>query len=103
MDIAGVLYAGNDPDYQTSLRSLMDIGRRTQLDLTIRAVGALPSPSVPAYGALDVRVAHSFTDRLELALAGYNLLDRTHVEFINPALPPSNAPRSVLLSLRWRR
>ena len=44
-DVFGVAFAGNDPEWQLSLRSLMDFGERTQFDLTMRYVSELSSPS----------------------------------------------------------
>ncbi|MBL8547901.1 MAG: TonB-dependent receptor [Hyphomonadaceae bacterium] len=101
-DVFGVGFAGNDPDVQASLRSLMDFGERTQFDLAIRYVGDLPSPSVPSYVGVDARIGYRVTDRLELSIAGYNLLDEGHVEFINPSLPPRETSRSFFISARWR-
>jgi iron complex outermembrane receptor protein len=101
-DVFGVDYAGNDPDYQVTLRSLMDVGRRTTLDVSMRAIDSLPSPAVPAYTAVDVRLNFRVTDNLEIGIGGYNLLDDSHVEFINPSLPASTFSRSFFASARWR-
>jgi iron complex outermembrane receptor protein len=45
-DVFGVAFAGNDPNLQLSLRSLMDLGVRVQLDVTSRYFCELPSPAV---------------------------------------------------------
>jgi iron complex outermembrane receptor protein len=100
-DVFGVNFAGNDPEAQASVRSLMDIGERTQLDLTLRYVDDLPSPSIPSYVTADARIGYRVNDHLELSITGYNLLD-DHVEFINPALPPQEVSSSVFISARWR-
>ncbi|MFZ2032043.1 MAG: TonB-dependent receptor [Vitreimonas sp.] len=101
-DVFGVAFAGNDPSVQATIRSLMDINRRTQFDVALRYVGELPSPEVPSYVALDARIGFRLTDHLELSVAGYNLLDEGHVEFINPSLPPRESLRSFFISARWR-
>ncbi|GAM97837.1 tonB-dependent receptor [alpha proteobacterium U9-1i] len=101
-DVFGVQFAGNDPSYQMTLRSLMDVGSRTELDVAMRAIDELESPVVPAYIAVDARVGYQLTDDVELSIAGYNLTDDGHVEFINPSLPPSSSPRSFFVSARWR-
>lgn len=101
-DVFGVDFAGNDPKAQGTLRSLMDLSPRTALDVAVRAVGALPSPRVPAYVAVDMRLGFQLTDHLELSAAGYNLFD-DHVEFINPSLPARESRRSLFVSLRWRQ
>jgi iron complex outermembrane receptor protein len=101
-DVVGVGFAGNDPKTQATLRSLMDIGQRGEFDVSFRSIGALPSPHVAAYSAVDMRVGVRVSDQLELSLTGYNLFD-DHVEFINPSLPAREATRSFFVSLRWRR
>lgn len=101
-DVPGVAYAGNDPDYQFTLRSLMDLGRRAELDLSMRAIDELPSPVVPSYVTVDARLGYRLTDNVEVSLTGYNLTGESHVEFINPALPANSYSRSFFLSARWR-
>ncbi|MDZ4690282.1 TonB-dependent receptor plug domain-containing protein [Terricaulis sp.] len=102
-DVFGVDFAGNDPNLQLSLRSLMDIGDRIQLDLSGRYVSELPSPQVDAYVAVDARIGLRITDHFELSIAGYNLLDGDgRSEFINPSLPPIEIERSLFISARWR-
>jgi iron complex outermembrane receptor protein len=101
-DVPGVAFAGNDPELQLSLRSLMDFGERTEFDLTARYVSELPSPRVDEYVALDARLGFRLTDNIDLSVAGYNLLDDGRSEFINPSLPPIEVSRSVFVSARWR-
>jgi iron complex outermembrane receptor protein len=101
-DVAGVDFAGNDPKMQATLRSLVDINPRTQFDVSVRYVGELPDPEVPAYVAVDMRLGYRLTDHFEISLAGYNLFDDEHVEFINPSLPAQTSPRSFFLTARWR-
>lgn len=101
-DVTGVGFAGNDPTVQATLRSLIDINQRTQFDVAARYVAALPDPRVPAYIAVDMRLGYQLSDHFELSLAGYNLFDDEHVEFINPGLPAQESPRSFFLTARWR-
>ncbi|MET0544814.1 MAG: TonB-dependent receptor [Caulobacterales bacterium] len=101
-DIGGVALAGNDPKAQATLRSLMDVGSRTELDASVRAVSELPDPKVSAYVAVDLRLGYRVTDELELSVTGYNLFDK-HAEFINPSLPVAEFSRSVFFSARWRQ
>ena len=98
-DIAGIAAAGNDPRLQARLRSSLDLPHDVELDLDVRHVGELPSPRVPAYAAVDVRVRWRPTPRLELGLEGHNLTGG-HVEFGNPATAPE-FDRAVRASLRW--
>src|SRR5262249_39952099 len=101
-DVTGVGFAGNDPTLQATVRSLIDLNPRTQFDVAMRYVSELPSPEVPAYVAVDMRLGYQLNEHLEISLAGYNLFDDEHVEFINPSLPAQSSPRSFLLSARWR-
>ncbi|HYF18736.1 MAG TPA: TonB-dependent receptor [Ramlibacter sp.] len=91
---------GNDPRYQWTLRSSLDFARRGEFDVLVRRVGALPSPVVPAYTAVDARIGWSVTPALRLALLGRNLFDRRHVEFNAPAAA-SEIERRLLLQATW--
>jgi len=101
-DIFGVQFAGNDPSYQASLRSSMDVTDSVALDVDLRAIDDLSSPHVPGYAEADVRLAWRVSDTLELAVTGANLLHARHTEFINPSLPAQEIPRSIDVSARWR-
>jgi iron complex outermembrane receptor protein len=101
-DIFGVQFAGNDPSYQASLRSSMDVLKNVELDVDLRAVDDLTSPHVAGYVEADVRLGWRVTDALELAVVGSNLLHARHTEFVNPSLPTEEIPRSVTASARWR-
>ncbi|HMG58346.1 MAG TPA: TonB-dependent receptor, partial [Burkholderiales bacterium] len=92
--------AGNDPAHQWLLRSSFDLPASTELDIGLRRVGALPNPTVPAYSALDMRIAWRLRRELELSVVGQNLLDSGHVEFGNPATA-SEMARGAYLKLKW--
>jgi len=102
-DVFGVSFSGNDPRYQSQLRSSMDLPRGFAVDVWLRNVGGLKSPAVPSYLEADVRVAWEATDELELSLDGQNLLHERHLEFVNPSIAPSEIPRSLMLTARWTR
>jgi iron complex outermembrane recepter protein len=92
--------AGNDPAHQWLLRSSFDLPNRTELDIGVRRVGALPNPSVPAYTAVDVRYAWRLLRELELALVGQNLFASSHAEF-GSAATRSEMARGAYAKLRW--
>jgi iron complex outermembrane recepter protein len=100
-DVFGVSFAGNDPRYQSQLRSSMDLPRRFAMDAWLRNVGGLKSPKVHSYLEADVRIAWQATDKLELSLDGQNLLHERHLEFVNPSIAPTEIPRSLTLAARW--
>lgn len=102
-DLFGTAFAGNDPRYRWMLRSSVDLGRRTAVDLSLRGVGKLESPAVDAYVEADLRVGWTISEALELALVGQNLLAEQHREFANAPVPPTEVPRSMSVSVRWTR
>jgi iron complex outermembrane receptor protein len=93
----GVQQIADDPKYQASIKSSMNLGRAFSLDADLRYVSDLPDPRIPAYFELNARVGWNLTSRLQLAIAGFNLLQARHQE-----LPGgTEIPRSVLAELRW--
>lgn len=93
--------AGNDPHHKMTLRSSMNLGPRSELDINLRSVAALPNPAIPSYTALDIRWAWQFSKDLELSLTGFNLLDRRHLEF-GSATTRGEIARSFLVKLLWK-
>src|SRR5438552_3327161 len=99
-DTLGVSAAGNDPAHQWLLRSSFDLPNRTELDIGVRRVGALPNPSVPAYTAADIRFAWQLLRELEIALVGQNLFASSHAES-GSAATRSEMARGAYVKLRW--
>jgi iron complex outermembrane receptor protein len=92
--------ATSDPSHHWMLRSSYDVAAGQELDLTLRHVGALARPAVPAYTAVDLRYGWRLHKALELALVGQNLFDPHHAEF--GAAPGRHSyERAVLLKLVW--
>jgi len=100
-DFTGPSAEGNDPKYQWTLRSSINITDTQEFDLSVRRVGALPDPAVPAYTALDARFGWQVQHNVELSLTGQNLLGPQHIEFGAPATA-SEIGRSLFLKLLWR-
>ncbi len=50
----------------------------------LRYVGKLPSPFDDDYTELSARFAFQASEKLELSLSGFNLLDDTHQEYVAP-------------------
>jgi iron complex outermembrane receptor protein len=99
--LLGVAQAGNDPTNQASLRSSMDIGQRGTFDLHFRHTDSLPSPDTRGYYELNARFGWRWTQSLEVAIAGSDLLHRRHVEYRPTA--GEAIGRSVVAELRWAR
>jgi iron complex outermembrane recepter protein len=92
---------GANPSTWAILRSALDLGPRTEFDVTLRYVGALSQPIVPSYTALDLRLGWQLRSNLELSLAGQNLLDAGHAEFTDIATR-TDFRRAVFLKLECR-
>ena len=98
--LPGVEQQGNDPEYQASLKSSMNLGSNTRLDLAFRHVGARPKPHVPDYVELDVHVSYNLSPQLQLSLTGRNLLHARHQEL--QATEANPVTRKILAGLQWR-
>jgi iron complex outermembrane receptor protein len=91
---------GNDPRRTASLRSLWNVSREHELDLTGRYMGALPNPKVPSYSLLDARWGWRLSRELELSLLVANAFNREHVEF-TPITQAALLGRAYFLKVTW--
>jgi iron complex outermembrane receptor protein len=98
-----VLYqhAGDDPKHQIFLRSSMNLTPRVEFDVSLRAIDELPDPEVSSYVGLDARVGWHVSDHLDLALAGFNLLDDRHPE-TGTLAERKELRRSAYLRADWK-
>jgi len=96
--IVGVRQAGNDPSSRVYLKSSMDL-RHFTVDFMVRNVGALPDPALGDYTELNVRIGWRASEKLELAIKGFNLLNDIHLEYPSPQ--GQAIPRSVMAELRY--
>jgi iron complex outermembrane receptor protein len=92
---------GNDPQNQFLIQSLLNLPAHLQLDATFRYVDTLPSPVVPDYFALDVRLGWEPLRNLEFSVVGQSLLDPQHPEF-GPSTTRQEIPRSIFGKVTWR-
>lgn len=98
---SGVSALGNDPSHQWMLRSAFDLTPRHEFDVMVRHIGALPSPTVPDYTAVDARLGWRARRDVELSLTVQNLFDSKHPEFGSPATR-SEFERGIFLKMLWR-
>lgn len=91
----------NDPKYQVTLRSAFNPTERIDVDMSVRRVGRLPNPIVPAYTAVDARIGWRVNRDVDLSLALENLTDQRHIEFGNPA-QTTVFGRAAFLKLAWK-
>jgi len=81
LDLTAGASLGQDPGYQFSLRSQMTLPRGVLLDAGLRAVDGIETPTpVRGYVEADARLAFRLTDKVELYVAGENLLHDHHYE-----------------------
>jgi iron complex outermembrane receptor protein len=92
----------SDPSHYWSVRSSHDLGSHQEFDVTLRHVGALPRPAVPAYTAVDARYGWRIRPGLELSIIGQNLFDPRHAEF-GAAPQRSEHERALAVRVVWTR
>jgi iron complex outermembrane recepter protein len=90
----------SDPNHYWSVRSSYDLGGGHEFDITLRHVGALPKPAVPAYTAVDARYGWRIGPGLDVSVIGQNLFDPGHAEFGAPATR-SEYERALAVRLVW--
>jgi iron complex outermembrane receptor protein len=74
----------SDPAHYWQVRSSFDLPAGQEFDVTVRHVGALPQPAVPAYTAVDARWGWRIRPGVELSVIAHNLCDPRHAEFGAP-------------------
>jgi iron complex outermembrane receptor protein len=101
--VRAVDYAGgDDPGYELSFRSSMDLPHDVEFDFGIQVVDKLPDPVVEGYVQANARIAWHVTPAVELSLSGTNLLASYQIEAITPGTAPLEVQRSIYLGLRWK-
>jgi iron complex outermembrane receptor protein len=101
-DLNNATSESNDPENQLLLQSTFDVTRNLELDWVARYVDRLPSPRVPSYVSLDLRIGWRVGNNIELSLVGQNLLDGEHPEFIPASPSPREIERSFYARFSWR-
>jgi iron complex outermembrane receptor protein len=111
VDATGASNETADPQQQFQLRSSTDLPRNLAFDAALRWVDTLHinnSPTggpmvgrVPSYFELDSRLAWHATKRLELSIAGQNLLHEHHPEYGFPSKTREEIERSVFGQVSW--
>jgi iron complex outermembrane recepter protein len=95
--------AGDTPEHQFSIRSFVSLKRNLDWDTSVFFVGQLADGPIPAYTRVDTRVGWRIGERLELSIAGQNLLRPFHVEFANAfEVNATQTERSVVGKVTWQ-
>ena len=74
-------FEGNDPEFQWSLRSHIDLPSNWEFDQMLYYVGSLKSQQVRSYFRLDLRLGWRPAKNVEVSLVGQDLLDHQHQEW----------------------
>ncbi len=74
-------FEGNDPEFQWSLRSHIDLPSNWEFDQMLYYVGSLKSQQVRSYFRLDLRLGWRPAKKVEFSLVGQDLLDHQHQEW----------------------
>lgn len=103
---------GSSPRHQVSLRTGLDLGNNLRLNLWSRYRDRLKNASPQAYTlgkeihdylTLDANLIWEPRPGLELMLAGKNLFDSRHLEFIQESFtPPTEIERSIYGKISWK-
>jgi len=92
------------PQNLAFVHSSMDLPGAIELDLVVRYVDTVPAFDVDNYLELDARAAWRPSERLELFVAGSNLLEAHHQEYFPKyiGILPVDVQRSVYAGVTWR-
>lgn len=105
-DASFVTAQNKSPQHQFNVRSHWNINAQWEMDNIFYYVDEInPSAtvSIPDYLRFDTRIAYKYSDGVEIAVVGQNLLDDSHSEFTPFAYySRTDVPRSVYGSLSLR-
>lgn len=90
----------NDPEYQRTLRSSLELPGPSRLDVNIRYISKLPNPAVPSYTAVDAFYGWQINEEFEISLSLQNMFDKEHIEFDAPDASREHE-RKAFLKLTW--
>ena len=99
---------GVSPEHRMSLRGSISLRQALDLDFWFRyvdsnfAVGEKKATTISAYTTLDLRLAWRPCKQLELSLVGQNLLQDSHLEYVNENQTlPTTIDRSMYGKASW--
>jgi iron complex outermembrane receptor protein len=100
--VALPIFAGA-PRHHVTVQGLATLPRRIEVDPVYRYVSERAGQGIPAYHAFDLRVGIPLTRGFSLAIAGQNLFDGHHPEWLREPGPAVEIRRSAYVRLTWRR
>ncbi len=91
-----------DPQHQAQVHSNLDLTHAVQLDTSLYYTGSMPTFGIQAYWRADVRIGWRPTRKLEVSLAGQNLLRPRHAEFLEEVYGRTmQVPRGITGNVIW--
>jgi iron complex outermembrane receptor protein len=95
---------GSSPRHQWYVRSSIDLPKHFDDDTTLRFVDHLPSLNIPSYYSLDAHLGWRPVPTVEFSIAGQNLLNNQHLEFIPDFIntSPTQVKRSIFGSITFK-
>ncbi len=103
-NFAAAAFDATSPRHQGTVRSLVTLPNRIDLDATVYLVGRIDSDEVPSYSRFDARIGWRLLSSLDISLLGRNLFDSRHFEFNNSSGGANFAParRQLSATTTWR-
>jgi iron complex outermembrane recepter protein len=92
---------GSSPHRTATLQSLLNLPHGGEFDFDYRFVSRLPTEKIPSYQTMDSHVSWLFGKSVRLTVAGRNLLQPHHQEFVGDANLPTGIRRSVYGGITW--
>ncbi len=101
-DVTGPSVQGASPHHQVTLRSLLDLPHRFELDGSLRYIDNVPAQRVGSYVELDLRLGWHATSNLEVSVVGQNLVANHHAEFGTEGGAALEIQRGLYGKVVWR-
>lgn len=94
---------GESPQHRATLQSSWTLPGNTELSATLRYVDDVDGLDIDDYRELDLMLSKQVSPQLTLSIAGQNLLDKAHQEYVDKLIgtPRSEVERSAHIKLTW--
>ncbi len=103
-DTTSAAAEGYSPKHQFHIRSNLDLPYHLELDTALYYVDSLPELDISDYFRFDIRLGWRPASNLEVSIAGQNLLDDRHEEFLSErgGIGATEIERVVYGKVTWR-
>ena len=104
LSLGSAQFVGSSPVHEFNVESPLPLSKRFEIEPVLRYVSALTYQGVPGYTTADLRAALRFGGHFELAIAGRNLFQPHHLEYVGDPGGLAAAVgirRSVYAELSW--